>query len=449
MLSHSLYLKLLTFFCASSVSISQVTHAKNHLVLLGGSGDPPGEGTIFDTTAQALAKFKNSKSYADTVYFNGGHARTEKFLAKHFPNAKSFSPAAYSNVVEDLKKRTVSSGDRVVIFVNSHGEIKRPPEKSHSIHCGKTLCSLDELNQAIQALEAKGAQVAVIDGSCYSGATIQLGSEKTCVLTSSRDDSVGYSKTNQLLAEELTSPQNKNLEDAFLKAQEGFFGQGNINTEAGRKTRELLNQFFQDFKNPAPRGGTVSLQTCQIDEANYLKKLSNLSEAVSKITGRVEPEIEKLQNALRDQQKRFKLAVDLKEKHKNMDNRQAETPYGSLSWNILVNIPPEQIQQQIQQLKIELSSTTNELGKKELQDRLNLLSSTENIKKDLRKRDPEFADFEKGQNQLRRLLSANPNNIPEDSLLMSQFHILESERTLYRKIYQSFAGKSPCRSFTL
>lgn len=449
MLLPSIVPKTFIFAYALSLAVCVPAHAKNDLVLLGGSGDPPGNKTIFDSTASALARFKKSKSYSESVYFNGGHSETEKILATNFSGARSFSKSSYNEALEDLKKKSVAPGDRVVIFVNSHGEIKKYPEKSHSIHCGKELCSLDELNQAIQSLEAKGAQVAVIDGSCYSGATTGLGSDKTCVLTSSRDDSVGYSKTNELLAEELSSSKNKNLEDVFLKAQEGFFGQGNINTEAGRKTRDLLNQFFRDFKNPEPRGGIVSLSSCQINESNYLKKLAQLQDSVTKITGKVEPEFENLKKALHEQQRRYKLAVDTIEKNKGRESQRAETPQGSLSWNVLVNLPAEQIQQQIQQLKLELASVANEVGRKEVQDRITLLSSVETIKQDLRQKNPEFADFEKGHTQLRSLLSADPNNIPEESLMMSQFQILESERTLYRKIYQSFAGKSPCRSFTL
>lgn len=423
--------------------------AADEIILLGGSGDPVGPTTIFESSAESLAKFKQEKKYRETVLFNGGHAKTEKMLAEKFSGAKSFSEKAYQNLIKDLNTKKVTENDRILIFINSHGEVREFPQKTHNIHCGDKLCNLDDLQKSIVDLEKKGAQVAVIDASCYSGATVNLGTEKTCVLTSSRDDSVGYSKTNQILAEELSSAENKNLEDVFLKAQAGFFGQGNINSEAGRETRKILNKFFQDFKNPDTRQGGKSLRSCQIDEGRFLKNLSELQTTVKSLTGNVEPEFARLREILREQQGRYQKAVELSKSTEQWSGQQVQTGQGPLSWNALANITSSEIEKQIQKLRTELSNTSNPVGRQEISDQIKMLQAMPQLKADLRKTNSDFARYEKDSEALKILLSANPAHIPEGSLLMSQLKILEAERSLYKKIYKSLGGDNPCQSFKL
>lgn len=434
------------FLFVGCILIAVQSQAENHLLLMGGSGEPAGVKTIFDSTAKTLSQFAKEKSYETTVSFNGGHRETEKMLAESFQGASAFSPTAYQRILQEYDRK-VKSGDKVILFVNSHGLANEGAQKSHSVHCGTGACNLDEMNSLIAKLESKGAQVAVIDASCYSGGSVKLGSEKTCVLSASREDSVGYSATNVLLAQGLR--EKRNLEEVFLQAQSGFYGQGNIKTPAGQKTRELLNQFFMDFKNPAPAGGSVRLRDCQFNIDQSLKKLQNLKDHFRQINVVAEPELKSLEKALNEYQRRQRRAEELIGKLQTSGMNEASFPQGSLTWNALVQLTPQQIQNQISQMAEELKNTTNELGRKELSDRISLLNSLEDLKKSLRVRDGRFAQYESESLELKTLLSANPNDIPEGSLIMAQFKILEPERSLYKKIYNSMKGPNSCASFSL
>lgn len=423
-------------------------YAENHLLLLGGSGDPPGETTIFDTTAQSLGKFARAKNYSSTVAFNGGHPHTETMLKKEFQQSSPFSDGNYKRLIADYGQN-IKNNENVIIFVNTHGDAGGNPQKSHSITCGQTHCELDELNTLIKSLEDKDAKVAVIDASCYSGSSVRLGTSKTCVLTSTREDSVGYTQTNSLLAEELGSTKNKNLEEVFLKAHAGFFGQANINSPAGKKTRDLLNQFYEDFKNPKAKGEPLQLHDCSFDQNQSLKKLRLLKKQFQQITGKTEPEFKQIESALNDYQKRLDRAQQLVDSTKTLENTPVDPSEGMLTWNSLTHLSKEKINQQISELTVELKQTSNPVGQKELSDQIALLKSVDKIKSDLRARNPQFAKYEKDSSELNTLLYADPHNIPDGSILMGQFNILKPEKSLYHKIYQTFKEPNACSSFTL
>lgn len=423
-------------------------------MLIGGSGDPPGETTIFDKTAALVSTFVEQKEYSQTVLFNGDHLKTEKMLREKFSDPKPFSKEAYRKLISTFskdqseRKSRFSKGDKVLLFINSHGEPGNYPQASHDIHCGDSLCDLDELNQLIAELEEENVQVAVVDAGCYSGPSVKLGSRKTCVLTSSREDSVGFARTNDLLAQELSAASNKNLEDVFLKAQSGFYGQGNINTEAGRETRKLLNQFFQEFKYTV-KGDRFDFKSCRIDMVRTMRNFVDLKENIRKITGKVEPEFEQLEKAIREYQRRYERVNQLLGETEKLNETQIKISADSLSWHTLVGLSKAEIDKQIDQLSGNLSKVVNEIGKKEIADQIQWLRSLNSVKNGLRRNNSQFSKYEKDMVELKVLLSAS-RTVQEESLLMAQFKILDPEKSLYKKIYQSFPGKNnPCASFTL
>jgi hypothetical protein len=96
------------------------------------------------------------------------------------------------NQVETLKKvlamriksGEIGRGDQVVIQIMAHGVERSSGETTHSIEVGGQEASLDSLKPVLQTLTDAGVRVALIDGSCYSGASQAFKSDSICVISS-------------------------------------------------------------------------------------------------------------------------------------------------------------------------------------------------------------------------------------------------------------------------
>ncbi|MGZ3771045.1 MAG: hypothetical protein ACXVCP_01860 [Bdellovibrio sp.] len=93
--------------------------------------------------------------------------------------------------------------------------------------------------------EKKGVKLAIIDQSCYSGELIKLGSDKTCVISSTTENNFGYQNTPDFVALGLVSADSNSLEDIFLTTRNLAFspGQPMISTDPGKKTAVAVEIF--------------------------------------------------------------------------------------------------------------------------------------------------------------------------------------------------------------
>lgn len=82
-----------------------------------------------------------------------------------------------------LSSKKIVKGDQVLIQILSHGEKKSAGEDSHSVEIGGYWVSLDTLKPILKELTQAGVRVGIIDGSCYSGASMTLKSENVCVVS--------------------------------------------------------------------------------------------------------------------------------------------------------------------------------------------------------------------------------------------------------------------------
>lgn len=209
-------------FCSSFSVFSQV----NHLVLMGGGGEPNGPTTIFDKGLKNLSKFTNEEklNWIPDIAFNGGHPETEKILRSLvdkniYSPIKSFTPDTYEEKISRYEKKIldgdVKSGDKILLMIDTHGSPSSEDETHKISTIGYNTVSIDRLQRLINLAEEKGVKLAIVDASCYSGNTLNLKSKKTCIMSAASAESIGSTSWNEKFSENLK--KGRNLEEIFLK----------------------------------------------------------------------------------------------------------------------------------------------------------------------------------------------------------------------------------------
>lgn len=217
---------------------------ETEFVVIGGGGEPKGKTTIFDEGIKLLGSMATRNKFKEMkISFNGGHEETEKQLQTSFPTTTTtpFTASSYESIINDyikkIETKPIQSGGQILIYINSHGAVQGKSEISHSIAVTskrlnsepidlKTLkhveiVSLDQLKDLKKIAKAKNVKLAIIDDSCFSGNSISLADESTCVIASTGPNNFSYGGPNSfsnLLLEKM-SP-GKTLEDAFIEARE-------------------------------------------------------------------------------------------------------------------------------------------------------------------------------------------------------------------------------------
>lgn len=222
--------------------------AANHLVVMGGSGDPAGATTIFDTNLKNLGTNLQGTNWKYQLSFNGGHANTESIMRNQFGKSvapsTSFTIENYNKMIADYKKKIISgeitSSDQLMLVIDSHGAEQGYDEKTHSIAAtnpyapkttekldydklsGSPTVNLDALEELVKLTNDKGIKLAIIDMSCHAGNTLALkkNAPNTCIVTASGP--VHYSFSGEGTFSNNFWKKLKpgmNLEDAFLQAR--------------------------------------------------------------------------------------------------------------------------------------------------------------------------------------------------------------------------------------
>lgn len=280
------------------MTVADAAWAKKEILVLGGGGEPEGATTIFDDTLKNLGSFSRNSGWKPTVVFNGGHKTTE-VLAKQAGGGKNL-PATTDNLnkqielfKQKIQKGELKKGDQLMISVATHGLEAAPPFETHAVSSKNGTFNMDRLKSLRDLAEKKGVKLAIMDFSCHSGATLKLGTDKTCVI-SAASSNVGYNTTGAAIAGNLRS--GRNLEFAFLGARSSEKGMSpgtpQISTEAGRKTYEAT-AFLSDSMRErssldswAEKGKKA--EACNLANSSYVKlarELKDIKDSYGRLSG--------------------------------------------------------------------------------------------------------------------------------------------------------------------
>jgi hypothetical protein len=266
-----------------------------YFFFIGGGGEPSGASTIFDDSIE-LAKNKIPAGYEIHYYANGGHSKTEQLLQSSFQAAKvksTLTPDTYAAALKDIGGVLTAdtSPCKLIVYVASHGWPGEGYEKSHSISTnGGHLASLDSLADVLKKASS-ATQLAIVDTSCYSGRSLNLATEKTCVITAAGEQPAFNSFSEKFFS---NLKPGENLEAIFLKTrkQPQASGLPQISTKAGLQIskQEISNlTMFALDDNAGVRSLDDALLShvegcseCQGAQGRFQAEVSDLKNLVSR-----------------------------------------------------------------------------------------------------------------------------------------------------------------------
>lgn len=259
---------------ASSVSTATAPSVskRNSVFVWGGGGEPlersievlePTTGrvkrqtvsdTIFDHDLSALRRTlsTNPAWSIDQVLYGGAQTESRKLAAElaHPRAAARFDLQKAKDSLDSLVKSRLdgySKGDQLLLVITTHGERRVSGEATHSvITADHKKLSLDSLQKLADIAAEKGVKLAIVDGSCHSGATVAGLKGKTLCTVSMAGDEVGWSVAfGPALISEMKP--GTSLEEAYLRARSRTDNsaapdQPHISTTAGRKAREAVKE---------------------------------------------------------------------------------------------------------------------------------------------------------------------------------------------------------------
>lgn len=474
---------LSTFFLSTAYSA-------NHLVFMGGGGEPAGDTTIFDHDAANISGLTKSGKWSYQASFNGGHPITEGIINQTFSHPESpnsvFSEKNYNALIEDslqkIKSGKLKAGDQLLIVIDTHGAEKKEKELSHSIAFksksqiadydslnGVSVGTLDRLNEIVKLSDQQGVKLGIVDMSCHSGASLNLAknSKNTCVITASGPNHYAHAGpgafANNFFAE-IKQGRLKNLEDIYLKARKDFNNPSfpMISTAAGRAINDDLYAQIGPYINyQSEKTGKLTKQLIdlsnpveQCKEFRNFNKLLTSIEVFQEIADQSNGDLQSLKEMLevyREAQQNMiknvkKSNVGILNKEmtiaSNTINPRNKQPYYSTNLTVKELLKIDKIQFQLDSEAefeaVHQYAPDHKLRKQAHTEYLNNL----------------FGQIDKINQQYPNLASAEEQlRLKNERIITNTYDIAQAiakkERTLYQAMYEAKKAPNPCADFKL
>lgn len=228
--------------------------SKKMAVLLGGSGDEPGK-FIFEDSLRNISGNLQDGNYRTLINYNGNKSEVKQALEGSELQAKNraftLENAHQSLKIVDQMLSTCDPkvGGQLLIYLDGHGTMSEKTDSPyHSIITEDGGVVGEFHNSLLKGLPAKAKKcnikLAVVDMSCYSGATINLfkNNPEVCVVSMATPDHVGYSDFGKNFSAHLKP--GTSLETAFLNARSTTYSPGypQISTESGKGIYRALKE---------------------------------------------------------------------------------------------------------------------------------------------------------------------------------------------------------------
>lgn len=236
--------KIKTIVLSTFLLSSNLVLAKNHMLIMGGGGEPRGSNTIFDSTMKIFGDNLNQADWKYNVSFNGGHVNTEAMMSSSYSKAINpitpFTANAYKRMISDYKAKIlmgdINSGDQLIVMVNTHGAANNDKDvKTHKVAVsggngtkdlnnltGTELVNMDDLQELVTLSNQRGIKLGIVDLSCHSGNTMALktNAPNTCIITATGPKHYGYAGDNAFSGKFAKNlKKGETLESVFLKAR--------------------------------------------------------------------------------------------------------------------------------------------------------------------------------------------------------------------------------------
>ena len=245
------------------------------MFVFGASGDPKDKpGTIFDAAIGKLGSYSSHADWNSFVYLDGGHPATEQAAKDAFPFASERGPFTTENFEKSRSEwiHFLTPGNcpkQMMVYIDSHGLASANQEDTHSVSIGPNPgdhASLDNLQSLVRDAQVCNTKLAIIDMSCFSGASQSLAGPGVCVISATTADNYGFADFGELFAQSMQP--GKNLEQVFLEARSlsASAATPQISTPMGQELMQMEKSGLTGFLLTNPSNLSVSLLTQLIDQ---------------------------------------------------------------------------------------------------------------------------------------------------------------------------------------
>ena len=237
----------------SFLLLSGIANAKKIAVIFAGGGEKErvlsGKFNIFqDTTFLAASRLKANGWEVDLFYGSDLDKKFNLSVKASGVLSRANIEQWISKTVNRVKRGEISANDQILIHINTHGHAPFGSKLGHAISLGEEYLSFDleRLIPLFTILEKNEIKTAIVDNSCYSGATLDFANENVCVISKSTSYQVGWKGRDNDLFTYFNS-KRMSLEDYYLrdrlKSQTKDFPQ--ISTEKGILTSSVLEDLHK------------------------------------------------------------------------------------------------------------------------------------------------------------------------------------------------------------
>lgn len=434
--------------------------------------------TIFDENFINVIEKNGSNGFDLRLLHDGGKPASQDIMAKAYgsavpPFTQTNLDAQIAQLKKDFDDGAFNEGGQVLIYIDTHGAQPKTPDGLHAVAGSEGAIDLSGLEE-LKAKFAGKVKLAIVDSSCYSGGTIKLADDSTCVITAAQKDQVGYIDFSRALSANLG--KGVNLESAFRTARLLAQGPGlpQISGESGEEAQKIVSQIRRFLEVPSDEfeirtgilpGKGFGLCRCSPLQAapieGLLKSVAELYEFGSFsmkpnqeiLEGETDPEIKvAVRNLLRAIEGYRRTYADLRGLQRMLD-AEIDAPHSfdfssptmkrnlSTGWMQLV---PDNAGS-IRQLRATLAKKNLSASDRSLYDELlqNAL-----VQKEARQA------LLKSNSEFRKLVAADARIVSSGRDFRSQAELVaQQERSLYERVYVKASARSrksnPCRDFIL
>ncbi|MGZ6393578.1 MAG: hypothetical protein ACXWQA_05245 [Pseudobdellovibrionaceae bacterium] len=394
--------------------------------------------TIFLEDLKRFAAVSKAKKWSTTIVHDGGHPVDDDWLKKNSQGeVKHFSTKEYNKTMNEIKDKIkagkIGAKDRLMIFISTHGRENKEDQSGHNVRTNDGVVNTASFQDLRDLAEKKGIRLAIIDTSCYSGASLKLATDKTCVVTSAADD-VAYSGDSFRLLDAMNS--EKNLEEAFLKARLSKTdkvqpGQPQISTEEGKQIQDLLDPFSEDLhdihRSIDAETNTEKCNTRPHNIEDFKKLLDKIDPHQSMMK---ELQVQNYKKKLQDYRQQKNEAIDTFNRLRNADTK--------VCYKTKANFKSC--------LNLSSIAVTMDYHRKQIADKKDSLGISKEMMAELTKisNSPQYKNYIADTEKVKKLA---------DQTYETSRQISKIERELYYKLYSQQLSKNtkgnPCRDFKL
>lgn len=395
------------------------------LYLWGGAGDDGHSENIFSDEFIRMNKIATDANWNVSALFDGDQPKEQARVAKAIQkfNLRQFSTKNFSQAVKEAGSKTHNQKDQVLFIIDTHGGIDAT-SNGHLLACSENGdCDSGSLKQTIENLQSQSVEVGVVDFSCYAGQTLKLADDKTCVISGSSSNDVGFADFDLHFIDHLVPGHS--LEQIYLDARTtNNLGRPRISTPAGLAAeaaiKNLASESFEDVDLDTMASAP---QVCNDCNDTKLKKILNLSEEMMQKSG------ESLKSA--------KAYMKASAHYRRLFQQVKKTANRLLPYNEKVEV----LRKDTAYSWIDLAEVKNKPDTKEAYKK----------KLELEKSSAEFRQMEKILKAYRKATNSevDDNNHAESKLAEAALLTEKYENQLYLDLYKSYQGneENPCAKF--